>query len=118
MSTKRSLDAAAPGPATAVRSGAVLEEVRVLILEARQQTARMVNAGLTLLYWKVGDRIRREILQERRAEYGAEIVSAPGRQLEQELGRGFGEKSLRRMVQFAGAFSDPQIVATLSRQLG
>ena len=38
--------------------------------------------------------------------------------LEGEFGRGFGEKSLRRMVQFAEAFSDPQIVATLSRQLG
>jgi predicted nuclease of restriction endonuclease-like (RecB) superfamily len=38
--------------------------------------------------------------------------------LEEEFGRGFGEKNLRRMVQFAEAFSDPQIVATLSRQLG
>jgi predicted nuclease of restriction endonuclease-like (RecB) superfamily len=96
----------------------VLAEVRDLILEARQQTARAVNVGLTLLYWKVGDRIRREILKESRAEYGAEIVRTLAAQLELEFGRGFGEKSLRRMVQFAEAFPDPQIVATLSRQLG
>jgi hypothetical protein len=76
------------------------------------------DAGLTLLYWQVGDRIRREVLREERAEYGAEIVSTLGRQLEQEFGRGFTEKSLRRMIQFAESFPDPQIVATLSRQLG
>ncbi len=96
----------------------MLAEVRGLILEGRQQTARLVNAGLTLLYWKVGDRVRREILKEGRAEYGAEIVRTLSAQLELEFGRGFGEKSLHRMVQFAEAFSDPQIVATLSRQLG
>jgi hypothetical protein len=41
----------------------------------------MVNAGLTVLYWQIGERIRRDVLQEKRAEYGAEIVSALGRQL-------------------------------------
>jgi hypothetical protein len=34
-----------------------------------------------------------------------------------DYGRGFAEKNLRRMVQFAEAFSDSEIVATLSRQL-
>lgn len=33
-------------------------------------------------------------------------------------GRGFGEKSLWRMVQFAEAFPDEAIVAALRRQLG
>ena len=93
-------------------------EVRRLILEGRQQTAQIVNVGLTLLYWRVGDRVRREILKERRADYGAEIVRRLSAQLELEFGRGFGEKNLHRMVQFAEAFPDPQIVATLSRQLG
>lgn len=97
---------------------ALLPELRELILTARSQVARAVNAGLTLLYWQVGDRICREILQEQRAEYGAEIVSTLGRQLEDEFGRGFSEKSLRRMIQFAELFPDFQIVATLSRQLG
>ncbi len=97
---------------------ALLPDLRELILTAQSQVARAVNAGLTLLYWQVGDRIRREILQEQRAEYGAEIVSTLGRQLEAEFGRGFGEKSLRRMIQFAELFPDLRIVATLSRQLG
>ncbi len=116
-SAKSSISKAGPSPAAATRSGAVLAEVRSFILEARQQTARMVNAGLTLLYWQVGDRIRREILGERRAEYGAEIVSALGRQLETEFGRGFAEKNLRRMAQFAEVFPDREIVVSLIRQL-
>jgi predicted nuclease of restriction endonuclease-like (RecB) superfamily len=95
----------------------VLTEVRDLILEARQQTARMVNAGLTLLYWRVGDRIRREILNERRAEYGSEIVSALGRQLELEFGQGFSAKSLHHMIRFAEAFPSVEIVSALRRQL-
>ncbi|HYU32569.1 MAG TPA: PDDEXK nuclease domain-containing protein [Thermoanaerobaculia bacterium] len=98
-------------------AGAVLEEVRGLILEGRQQTARMVNAGLTLLYWQIGDRIRREFLYEKRAGYGNQIVSALGRQLEAEFGRGFAEKNLRRMVQFAEVFPDREIVVSLIRQL-
>jgi predicted nuclease of restriction endonuclease-like (RecB) superfamily len=118
LSPKRSASKALSPSKTKVRSIGLLAEVRDLILEARQQTARTVNAGLTLLYWQVGDRIQREILLEKRAEYGAEIVLTLSAQLELEFGRGFGEKNLRRMVQFATSFTDPQIVVTLSRQLG
>jgi predicted nuclease of restriction endonuclease-like (RecB) superfamily len=59
-----------------------------------------------------------EVLEEARADYAAEIVSTVLRQLAARYGRGFNEKSLRRMVQFAEGFPDPEIVATLSRQLG
>ncbi len=38
--------------------------------------------------------------------------------MELRFGRGFGEKNLRRMVQFSEAFPDPEIVAALLRQLG
>jgi hypothetical protein len=38
--------------------------------------------------------------------------------LEVEFGRGFGEKNLRRMVQFVEQFPDIKIVAALLRQLG
>ncbi len=96
----------------------LLSQVRDLILAARQTVARGVNAALVILYWKVGDRIRKDILKERRADYGDEIVVTLSRQLTVEFGRGFAEKNLRRMVQFAEVFGEEQIVATLSRQLG
>lgn len=56
-------------------------------------------------------------MERQRAEYGARIIAAVGRQLETHYGRGFGEKNLRRMVQFATVFPDSAIVATLRRQL-
>jgi predicted nuclease of restriction endonuclease-like (RecB) superfamily len=117
MTVKRSVTRAKRTLTASTLSDSVLAEVRGLIIEARQQTARMVNAGLTFLYWKIGDCIRREILGERRAQYGAEIVFALGRQLEQEFGRGFAEQNLRRMVQFAEVFPDREIVVSLIREL-
>ena len=95
----------------------LLTDLRQLIAEAREQVGRTVNAGLTLLYWEVGTRIRKDILQDARAEYGGKIVSAVGRQLEREFGRGFGDKNLRRMIQFAEVFPERKIVVSLIRQL-
>ncbi len=95
----------------------LLSDVRAMILEARGQVAQVVNAGLTMLYWQVGQRIRQDTLQEKRAEYGEKIVVSLSRQLEKEFGRGFAEKNLRRMVQFAEVFPDRKIVVSLIRQL-
>ena len=116
--TKRAPKKRADKVAIAAKPVALLADVRELILRAREGVARAVDSGLTTLYWNVGRRVRRDILKEKRAEYGGQIVSALGRQLETEFGRGFGEKNLRRMVQFAEQFPDVQIVAALLRQLG
>ena len=99
-------------------ASALGNDIRELILAARESVAHTVNAGLTMLYWQIGDRIRREILKEKRAEYGAEIVSALGRQLEKEFGRGFGKRNLFRMIRFAEVFPDLKIVSALLTQLG
>ncbi len=95
----------------------LLEDVRRLIVEARRQTVVAVNLGLTALYWQIGQRIRHEVLGTERAAYGEQIVATVSRQLVAEFGRGFTDKNLRRMMQFAEAFPDEAIVATLWRQL-
>ncbi len=97
---------------------ALLADIRDLILAAREGVARTVNAGLTLLYWEVGNRIRVDVLKEKRAGYGEEIVQTLSAQLETEFGRGFSRRNLFNMVAFAEAFSDRKIVQTLSAQLG
>jgi predicted nuclease of restriction endonuclease-like (RecB) superfamily len=103
----------------AVRKPAVLlADLRELILHAREGVARAVDSGLTTIYWHVGRRIRQDVLRAKRAEYGEKIVHALSAQLSVEFGRGFGEKNLRRMIQFAEAFPDEKIVAALRRQLG
>lgn len=49
------------------------------------------------------------VLRLKRAGYGERIISALGRQLSAEFGRGFDEKSLRHMLRFAEAFNDETI---------
>ncbi len=103
-------------PATKVKQLA-LDLGRMIDL-ARGHLAQAANAALTTLYWQLGKRVQTEVLASRRAEYGSQIVASLGRQLESRYGRGFGEKNLRRMVQFAETFPDEQIVAALRRQSG
>jgi len=99
-------------------SGILFKDLRELIIEARQDVARSVNSALVMLYWRVGQRIRQDILKEKRAGYGEEILSTLSRKLVEEFGNGFSQPNLFRMVRFAEAFSEEQIVVTLSRQLG
>lgn len=95
----------------------LLQEVRELILTTRQGLARGVNAALVMLYWKVGERIRTDILTEKRAEYGKEILPTLSAKLVPDFGQGFSPRNLARMISFADTFRDEKIVATLSHPL-
>jgi len=96
----------------------LLGELRTIIDAGRDAVSQAVNAGLVLVYWSVGDRIRREILGERRAKYGEEIVSTLSRQLTADYGKGFSQRNLFNMIEFAEAFPNQQILQTLSAELG
>lgn len=109
MSQKPVLAGAAPGP--------LLANLRQLIDATRQQTTVAVNMGLTLLFWRVGQRINAEVLQGERAAYGEQIVSTLSTQLTTDYGRSFGPKNLRHMMRFAEVFPDENIVYALSRHL-
>ena len=95
----------------------LLVDCRRLINEAKQAAAVAVNIHLTQMYWRIGERIRVDVLAGERAAYGKEVLLSISKVLVLEYGRGFEEKNLRRMVQFAEAFPDEKIVATLWRQL-
>jgi predicted nuclease of restriction endonuclease-like (RecB) superfamily len=114
----RDLPGVPMGSTEDVDVSALVRDLGAMIDAARKQVSVAANAALTALYWHIGHRVRTDVLEGRRAEYGAQIVAAVSRQLETQYGRGFNEKSLRRMVQFASAYPDAPIVATLSRQLG
>jgi len=95
----------------------LLDDIRKMINEIQSIIAITANAGLTMLYWRIGTRINKEILKGKRAEYGMKIVSTVSRQLETEYGNGYSIKNIRHMIRFAEAFTDELIVSTLSRQL-
>ena len=92
-------------------------ELADLIAASRQRIAIAINAELTMLYWSLGQRLHQELLGGERATYGAKVIDQIGSRLAHEFGRGFEAKNLRRMVTFVQVFPDPQIVASLMRQL-
>jgi predicted nuclease of restriction endonuclease-like (RecB) superfamily len=95
----------------------LLDDVRSLIDAARLQAARTVNSAMVVTYWSIGERIRREVLGDDRAEYGKQVVERLAAQLTAEYGTGFSRPNLFKMMQFAEAFPSGGIVSTLSRQL-
>lgn len=95
----------------------LLADVRLLIVSARSRVAQAVNSELSLLYWQVGQRIRNEVLQGERAEYGKQVVESLAGQLSLEFGRGRGSRQLRDCLRMAEVFPEAEIVHTLCAQL-
>ena len=104
--TRRTPHSPPASPVLAIAADRLLGDIRALIEAAREQTARAVNSALVGLYWHIGTRIRQDILREKRAGYGEEIVATLSRQLTAEYGRGYSKPNRSRMIRLAGAFQD------------
>ncbi len=95
----------------------LVEELKALIDDARRRAAVAVNAELTLLYWKVGQRIHEEMLGGERAVYGKQVLVTLAKQLTAQYGRGWSRRNLANMVKFYQCFSELEIVQALSAKL-
>lgn len=96
----------------------LLRDIQTLIENAKRKVATTVNSELTILYWRIGKRIRKEILQNKRAEYGKEILPTLSAKLMPFYGNGFSERNIARMIKMSEYFGDEQIVEALSTHLG
>lgn len=92
-------------------------EIKTLIEQSRNNVAIAVNSEITSLYWHVGRTIKREILNNKRAEYGKEIIGKLSAQLTQQYGKGWSEKQLRHCLRIAETIKDEQILSALRREL-
>lgn len=91
---------------------ALYNDICKLVEEAKAFVANTANKTITILYWKIGELINKELLDGKRAEYGKQIVSLLATKLQQQFGkRGFQERNIRRMMKFAELFPDFQIVS-------
>ena len=95
----------------------LLADLSQLIEQSKQFVIVQANSIMTMLFWNVGKRINEDILQNKRADYGKQIVATVARQLTEKYGKNFETKNLRRMMQFAELFPNLEIVAPLARQL-
>ncbi len=95
----------------------LFDELSQLIEQSQGQAVSHANSTVTLLFWQVGKRINQDILKNKRADYGKQILPTVSAKLESAYGRNFNEKNIRRMLKFATEFPDTEIVVPLSRQL-
>ena len=73
------------------------KDLSTLIEKSKQKVISQVKTTVNLLYWQIGKRINDEILNNKRADYGKQIISNLSALLSAEYGRSFEEKNLRRM---------------------
>lgn len=103
---------------TEIVSAELLGDLRKIIDTARSHIAATANYELTAMYWHIGDRINRDVLNNERAEYGQQIVSHVATQLQQEYEtKSFELRNIQRMMQFARLLPDFQIVSQLATKL-
>lgn len=95
----------------------LFQDLAQIIEKGKQQVTLKVNSVLTLTYWQIGNRINEHILQNKRAEYGEQVVNKIAKELEARFGRSYTLRNVRRMMQFAEEFSDLNIVTSLMTQL-
>ena len=95
----------------------LVSDVKTLIGESKQALAVTVNATLSMLYWQIGKRINDEVLQNKRAEYGQQVVKLLSEALIIEYGSGWSKRQLHHCLRFCEVFPDFQIVHTLCTQL-
>ncbi|QFQ12271.1 DUF1016 domain-containing protein [Pseudoprevotella muciniphila] len=101
-----------------VLSRTLILDLRQIIEQARNHIAATANYELTMMYWHIGERINRDILDKKRAEYGKQIIESLSQQLQVEYGKkGFETRNIRRMMQFATLFPEEQIVSQVATQL-
>jgi len=92
-------------------------EIVELLRAARSTAARNVNSIMTATYWEIGRRIvEQELKGEARANYGEQLLELLAKDLTKQFGRGFGNINLWRMRAFYRAWSEGQILSTLSKE--
>jgi len=95
----------------------IFNEIVTIIETSKKHVASNINSGVVLQFWQIGTVINKYILENKRGEYGKQIVPTLSAQLEQTYGHNFTEKNVRRMIRFAEQFQDIEIVVPLARQL-
>ena len=69
--------------AATVSTESLIQDLRQIIEQARGHVAATANYAQTMMYWHIGERINREVLDNQRAEYGKQIVATVSRQLQE-----------------------------------
>ena len=95
----------------------LFDQINALIHDARARVAITVNRELVLLYWQVGKAIKEDILDNKRADYGEQVIVLLARKLQEQYGKGWSKQQLLHCLRSAETFSKNQILYAVRRQL-
>ena len=92
----------------------LLQDACIIIDQAQAVAYRQVNETIIKRNWLLGMRIQHEVLKDKRAEYGEQVVKTLAIELIEKYGKGFSRNNLYRFVAFFKSF--PDFFSALSEQ--
>jgi len=94
----------------------LIQEVKILLQQAREQTVRQVNQTMVITYFEIGRRIVEEEQDgKERASYGKSILKELSVALTKEFGNGFSVTNLKQMRTFFLVYQKRQTVSDVSQ---
>ena len=99
--------------ATASRQS-LIQDACTIIDQAQATAYRQVNETLIKRNWLLGLRIQHEVLRDKRAEYGKQVIKLLAQSLVEKYGKGFQTANLYHFVAFYNYH--PDIFYAVSRK--
>lgn len=92
-------------------------DVCTIIDTVRSRLATTVNAEVCLMNWSIGKRIKEDVLYNKRAEYGKEVIKNLATKLTERYGKGWSFYKLQHCVRSAYTFTEDEILYAVRTQL-
>ncbi|WP_194777544.1 DUF1016 N-terminal domain-containing protein [Pararhodonellum marinum] len=80
-------------------------DVCQIIEGKRSLLSTTAHAEVCLMHWNIGKRIKEEVLYNKRAEYGKEVVKKLSVKLADRYGKGWSDRKLSHCIRTAYAFT-------------
>ena len=87
------------------QEAALFQDVCVIIDQAQATAYRSVNEVLIKRNWLLGMRIQHEVLKDKRAEYGEQVVKVLAKDLTTKYGEGFTWRNLYNYIDFYSTYN-------------
>ena len=87
-----------------------------IIDDTRNRVAVYVNSEVCLTNWRIGKRIKEDVLFNKRAEYGKQIVKSLSIKLTKKYGKGWSLQTLQHCIRAAYTFTEEEIVYAVRMQ--
>ena len=101
---------------TLKESSQLYTDVCRIIDDTRNRVAVYVNSEVCLTNWRIGKRIKEDVLFNKRAEYGKQIVKSLSIKLTKKYGKGWSLQTLQHCIRAAYTFTEEEIVYAVRMQ--